>query len=103
MRPLLAVLSLFLIAGSLASQAWAQRYKEEAWACLEKARQTVTLTPVPTITLEGLVMTACDMRYEPLPLEGADIAARVIEGIRSFQRDSAQPVAMPARPTRSLR
>jgi hypothetical protein len=103
MRPLLVSLSIFLIAGPLALQAWAQRHKEEAWACIEKARQTVMLTPVPTGTLEGLVMTACDMRYEPPPPEGADIAARVIEKVRSFQRDSAQPVAVPARPSRSLR
>lgn len=103
MRPLLVSLSLFLIAGPLASQAWAQRYKEEAWACIDKARQTVMLTPVPTNTLEGLVITACDTRYEPLPPEGADIAARVIEKVQSFRQDSAQPVAVPARPSRSLR
>jgi hypothetical protein len=99
MRRLLAFLSIFLVAGPMASRAWAQRNKEHAWECIDKARQTAKLTTVLTNTLEGLVITACDMRYEPLPPEGPDIAAKVIEEVRSFQRDSAQALVAPARPS----
>lgn len=98
MRPLLAFLSIFLVAGQMASPAWAWRDKEDWWECIDKARQTVKLTAVPKNALEALVTTACDSRYEPLPSEGADIAARVIEEVRSYQRDRAQTIVAPARP-----
>lgn len=95
---LLASFSIFLIAGSLSSPAWAQRHKEETWACTDNARQTVTLTSVPPNTLAALVITACDMRYELLPREGADITARAIDKVQSFQRDTVQPVIMTNHP-----
>jgi hypothetical protein len=98
MRLSLALFSILVIAGQTASPAWARRDREDWWDCIDKARQTVKLTGVPKNALEALVTIACDTRYEPLPAEGGDIAARVIEEVRSYQRDRAQTVVAPARP-----